>query len=101
MNKQKDYYKILGVAPTASLQEIKTAYRQLAQKHHPDVATDSDSVILFAEINEAYEVLSKPESRKTYDSSRSFAVVKDIKEHSRQVVDEYFMQFSTPQNTNT
>jgi curved DNA-binding protein len=63
-----DYYKILGIAKTATEQEIKTAYRKLARKYHPDVnPDDKDAEIKFKEINEANEVLSNPENRKKYD----------------------------------
>jgi curved DNA-binding protein CbpA len=64
----KDYYKILGVPPTATGEEIKKAFRALARKHHPDVAKDKKSAEeKFKEINEANEVLSNPESRKRFD----------------------------------
>ncbi|WP_034059180.1 DnaJ C-terminal domain-containing protein [Lacinutrix jangbogonensis] len=63
-----DYYKILGVAKTATEKEIKTAYRKLARKHHPDVNPDNkEAENKFKEINEANEVLSHSESRKKYD----------------------------------
>jgi len=63
-----DYYKILGIAKTASEKEIKSAYRKLARKYHPDVnPDDKDAEIKFKEINEANEVLSDPENRKKYD----------------------------------
>jgi len=63
-----DYYRILGVPRNAGPDEIKSAYRKLAMKHHPDRNqgnTESESV--FKEINEAYEVLSTPEKRQVYD----------------------------------
>ncbi|MEO6883857.1 MAG: J domain-containing protein [Bacteroidia bacterium] len=64
----KDYYKILGVSNTASEAEIKTAYRKLARKHHPDLNPENkDAEAKFKEINEANEVLSDPENRKKYD----------------------------------
>src|SRR5580692_6563978 len=64
----KDYYDILGVAPDASGEEIKRAYRALARRHHPDVAADkSKAEHRFKEINEAYEVLSDPNKRAQYD----------------------------------
>jgi curved DNA-binding protein len=64
----KDYYQTLGVARTASADEIKAAFRKLARKHHPDVAKDKkQGEIKFKEINEAYEVLGDPENRKKYD----------------------------------
>ena len=64
----KDYYKILGVAKTASDKEIKAAYRKLARKHHPDVnAGNKEAEARFKEINEANEVLGDKEKRKRYD----------------------------------
>lgn len=67
MNK-KDYYKILGVAQTASADEIKDAYRKLALKYHPDRNPDNqEAENKFKEAAEAYEVLSDPEKRRTYD----------------------------------
>lgn len=63
-----DYYKILGVSKTATDKEIKSAYRKLARKYHPDLNPDNkDAEIKFKEINEANEVLSDPENRKKYD----------------------------------
>ncbi len=63
----KDYYKILGVDRKADEKAIKSAYRRLARKHHPDVAKGKDAE-RFKEINEAYEVLSDPAKRQRYDS---------------------------------
>jgi curved DNA-binding protein len=65
---RRDYYAVLGVPRTASEKEIKTAYRKLARKHHPDVNPgDKKSEDLFKEIGEAYSVLSDPDKRKKYD----------------------------------
>src|SRR6195256_6232531 len=64
----RDYYETLGVPKTASEDEIRSAFRKLARKYHPDVAKDKKaSEEKFKEINEAYEVLSDPEKRKKYD----------------------------------
>jgi curved DNA-binding protein CbpA len=63
----KDYYAILNVKTTATSEEIKSAYRDLALKYHPDRNRDPVSSARFVEINEAYSVLSKPHSRALYD----------------------------------
>lgn len=64
----KDYYRILGVARDADDKTIKSAYRKLARKHHPDVAKGKDDGHRFREVTEAYEVLSDPEKRRRYDT---------------------------------
>ncbi|PYM32751.1 MAG: hypothetical protein DME15_13170 [Candidatus Rokuibacteriota bacterium] len=64
----KDYYRILGVDRNAGDKAIKSAYRKLAHKYHPDVAKTKDAGERFKELNEAYEVLSDPEKRRRYDS---------------------------------
>lgn len=63
----RDYYEILGVARTASAEELKSAFRQLARKYHPDVNKDPDAEKVFKEINEAYGVLSDSDKRAAYD----------------------------------
>jgi len=63
-----DYYKTLGISKTATPQEIKSAYRKLARKYHPDLnPNDKDAKLHFQQINEANEVLSDPVKRKKYD----------------------------------
>ena len=65
----KDYYAILGVDRSADDKAIKSAYRRLARKYHPDVAKGKDAAgDRFKEISEAYEVLSDPEKRRRYDT---------------------------------
>ncbi|WP_028850945.1 molecular chaperone DnaJ [Thermocrispum municipale] len=63
----KDYYGILGVAKNATEQEIKRAYRKLARELHPDVNPSEDAQHRFAEVTQAYEVLSDPQKRKIVD----------------------------------
>lgn len=64
----RDYYETLGVSKTATPAEIKSAFRKLARKFHPDTAEDKKSAEeKFKELNEAYEVLSDPEKRSKYD----------------------------------
>ncbi len=67
MEKSKDYYTVLGVAKSASKEEIQKAYRKLARKYHPDINKEAGAEELFKAINEAQSVLTDPEKRKLYD----------------------------------
>ncbi len=65
---KRDYYDILGVAKTASESELKTAFRKMAMKYHPDKnPNDKEAEVKFKELNEAYQVLSEPQKRAAYD----------------------------------
>jgi molecular chaperone DnaJ len=64
---ERDYYEVLGVARSASDEEIKRAFRRLARELHPDVSNAPDAEERFREVVEAYEVLSKSETRDLYD----------------------------------
>ena len=65
--KFKDYYEALGVSRDATQDAIKSAYRKLARKYHPDVSTLADAETRFKELGEAYAVLKDPEKRAAYD----------------------------------
>jgi hypothetical protein len=64
---KRDYYEILEVDRKASAREIRSAYRRLAAKYHPDVDHDETAGERFKEINAAHEVLSTPDKRRKYD----------------------------------
>jgi curved DNA-binding protein len=65
--KYKDYYAVMGVERNASAEEIKSAYRKLARKYHPDVSKEPDAEEKFKEVAEAYETLKDPQKRAAYD----------------------------------
>jgi len=68
----KDYYKILGVEPTADDKTIKAAYRKLARKYHPDVSKEKDAEAKFKDASEAYEALKSADKRAEYDDLRKY-----------------------------
>ena len=67
----KDYYSVLGVEPSAGDAEIKSAYRRLARKYHPDVSKEVGAEDKFKALNEAYEALRDPAKRRAYDQLRA------------------------------
>ena len=67
----KDYYDTLGVKADATDAEVKSAYRRLARKYHPDVSKEAGAEERFKAVNEAYEALKDPDRRKAYDQLRA------------------------------
>ena len=67
MAEKRDYYDVLGVSKTATNDEIRKAYRQLAKKYHPDVSTEENAEEKFKEVQEAYDVLSDEQKKASYD----------------------------------
>ncbi|MFE0271000.1 DnaJ domain-containing protein, partial [Streptomyces sp. NPDC058992] len=76
----RDYYDVLGVGRGAGSDEIQAAFRKLARRHHPDINKDPAAEERFREINEAYGVLSDPDTRRRYDR---------FGEHFRDVPEDY------------
>jgi curved DNA-binding protein len=90
-----DYYKLLGLDKTATSKDIKSAYRKLARKFHPDLnPNDKDAKKKFQEINEANEVLSDPEKRKKYDQYGKDWQHSDQFEKQQQYQQQYQQQSS-------
>src|SRR4051812_10371580 len=77
--KYKDYYGILGVKRDASGDDIKTSYRKLARKYHPDVSKEKDAEEKFKEVSEAYETLKDKEKRAAYDQLGSYQPGQDFR----------------------
>lgn len=67
MATKRDYYEILGVKKGASEADIKSAYRKLARQHHPDIDKTAGADVRFKELGEAYQVLSDPQKKQSYD----------------------------------
>ncbi len=85
----KNAYQILGVMPTAPLDEIKATYRKLSQEWHPDRNHSAGAGEMFAQISEAYRTLSDPAKRRALDEQISQNLVEDINEVVERAVDDY------------
>jgi DnaJ-class molecular chaperone len=73
----KDYYGLLGVAPDASADIIKSAYRRKAAQFHPDRNPAPEAAAKFREVQEAYESLTDADRRKAYDETRRSSLIDD------------------------
>ncbi len=85
----KDYYGLLGVAPDASSELIKTAYRRKAAQFHQDRNPEADAAAKFRAVQEAYETLADVERRKAYDETRRSSLVDDPLAVAREIWSNY------------
>ena len=88
-NTTKNFYDILGVDSGAAESEIKSAYRKLARKYHPDVNNSEEAIEVFKEITKAYETLSNPDERKKYDIVNGIFVTPKTNTSSQKAYEEY------------
>jgi DnaJ-class molecular chaperone len=87
---QKDHYAALGLRSSATLADIKKAFRQQASLHHPDRNTSPDAPQRFRVVQEAYDVLSDPAQRKAYDDNRQRNLLDSPIDTARAIWLEYF-----------
>ena len=85
----KDYYRIMGVAPTASTAEIKASYRKRASALHPDRNPSAAAHVDFQALQEAYEVLSDSAKRLAYDDNRRRSLIENPIETAREIWSAY------------
>lgn len=88
----KDHYAALGLGSDATLAEIKRAFRQQASLYHPDRNAAADAAARFRAVQEAYEVLSDPLARQTYDDNRRRNLLDSPIETAREIWHNYFRQ---------
>lgn len=86
----KDHYAALGLSPSATLADIKKAYRQQAALHHPDRNSALDAAARFRLVQAAYEVLSDPDKRKAYDDNRQRNLLDSPIDTARAIWQDYF-----------
>jgi len=85
----KDLYGFLGVAPDATPEQIKSAYRRKAAQFHPDRNPSADAAERFREVQEAYDLLADPEQRKAYDEKRRSSLIDDPLLVAREIWSNY------------
>jgi curved DNA-binding protein CbpA len=85
----KDYYRIMGLQPAATLAEVKGAYRKKASALHPDRNAGEHAHAAFQEMQEAYEVLSNAERRRAYDDNRRRSLIEHPFETAREIWSAY------------
>lgn len=71
--RRPDHYKVLGITPSASADEIQQAFRALARKYHPDINATHEAEQIFCEINQSYQVLGDPQQRAEYDGLMGYS----------------------------
>lgn len=86
----KDHYTALGLRPSATLVDIKKAFRQQAAIHHPDRNTAVDAAARFRLVQAAYDVLSDPVKRKAYDDNRQRNLLDSPIDTARMIWQDYF-----------
>ena len=88
----QDHYASLGVPPSATLSDIKKAFRQLAAQYHPDRNADPQAPARFRAVQEAYELLSDTEKRQAYDDNRRRNLLDDPLQTAQAIWLGYFNQ---------
>lgn len=91
-NSLKNYYEVLGVNVDSTTSEIKSAYRKLARKYHPDINKDADAIEIFKDITQAYETLSNPQKREQYNTLKGFFKSEKQTTSSQKAEEEYKQQ---------
>lgn len=90
----KDHYTALGLASSATLADIKKAFRQKASQYHPDRNSDAEAPARFRAVQEAYEVLADDGRRLAYDDNRRRNLLDDPAETAREIWQAYFQPLS-------
>ncbi len=91
----KDYYRILGLQPTATATEVRSAYRKKASALHPDRNPSERAHAAFQEVQEAYEVLSDADKRKAFDDNRRRSLIENPIETAREIWSAYLKNVLT------